>query len=182
MCCSASLTYIYCANVHTPAPVCSVRCSVRQCTAVCCSVLQRVAHLYSLHKFSDASASLLQCIVVCGSVLHSAAVCCITSHIYIHRANFQTPTQALLPPRHVQTHCNVCKCVALCCSVLHYVAHIYSPRQFSDANASPSFAMSRADALGPAPTQSSSSSSFSSSMVLRRSPSNCCGCCSEDAV
>jgi len=79
-------------------------------SAVCCSVLQRVA----------VCCSVLQCAAVCCNVLVCVAVC--------HRHN-----QRLYPRRWHRSHastmlqcvavcCSVLQCVAVCCSVLQRVA------------------------------------------------------------
>jgi len=73
-------------------------CSVLQCVAVCCSVLQYVTafcknwnHLFGAHlpQRTCAHEAMLQCVAVCCSVLQCAAVCC-----------------------------SVLQCVAVCCTVL----------------------------------------------------------------
>jgi len=59
--------------------VCHSACSVLQCVAVCCSVLQHTTevgmHSGALHCVA-VCCSVLQCDVVCCSVLRYVAVCC----------------------------------------------------------------------------------------------------------
>jgi len=55
-----------------------------QCVAVCCSVLQCVAHHYTvLIARSKGLLKLVQCVAVCCSVLQCVAVCCSVLHIII---------------------------------------------------------------------------------------------------
>ena len=49
---------------------------VRECVAVCCSVLQYVAVCCSVLQCVAVCCSVLQCVVVCCSVLQCVAVCC----------------------------------------------------------------------------------------------------------
>jgi len=53
----------------------AVCCSVLQCVAVCCSVLQCVAVCCSVLQCAAVCCCVLQCVAVCCSVLHCGAVC-----------------------------------------------------------------------------------------------------------
>jgi len=95
----------------------SRNCSVLQCVAVCCKLLQFVvAECYSvllcdavrmlfLHDLSIAvCCSVLQCVAMCCNVLQCVAVCC-------------SVLQCV-----VAVCCSVLQCVAVCCCVLLCVA------------------------------------------------------------
>jgi len=76
-------------HTHTP-PTTYTRVWVTPCVAVCCSVLQGVAHAHkSYNTHVHESRSVLQCVAVCCSVLQCVAV-----------------------------YCSVLQCIAVCCSVL----------------------------------------------------------------
>ena len=61
---------------------------------------------------------MLQCIVVCCSVLQCVAVCCSLRHTST-RESVYANTSVL---QCVAVHCSVLQCVAVHCSVLQYVA------------------------------------------------------------
>ena len=61
----------------------AVRCSVLQCVAVCCSVLQCVAMYCNVLQCVAACCSVLQCVAVCCSVLQCVAVCYICIRLFV---------------------------------------------------------------------------------------------------
>ena len=83
-----------------------------QCVAVCGSVLHCMA----------VCGSVWQCVAVCGSVLQYAAVCCSVSHF------FGGSGIAFAANSEIDTVFN-CDACALCCSVLQCVAVRYSVLQ-----------------------------------------------------
>ena len=83
-------------------------CSVLQCVAVCCSVLQ--SDEYAVHHHVQLLGQRL-CVAVCCSVSQFVAVCCSQLNmLFIIMFSFMT---------------NVCvlQCVAVCCSVLQSVEY-----------------------------------------------------------
>jgi len=96
-------------------------CSVLQCVAVCCSVLQRVTdggvRLCHMCARTLLHCSVLQCVAVCCSVLQFVAVCC---------SVLQRVTDGGVRVCHMCArtllHCSVLQCVAVCYSVLQCVA------------------------------------------------------------
>jgi len=83
-------------------------CSVLQCVAVCCSVLQRVA-VYARR------------VAVCCSVMHCAPVCCSMCQVTRMETRYDT--------HYNQQHSYVLQRVAACCSVLQCVAVSYPINQ-----------------------------------------------------
>ena len=84
----------------------AVRCSVLQCVAVCCSVLQPVRDALCLILNESCS----QCVAVCCSVLQCVAVCC----------SVLQPVRDVLClilnescSQYVAVHCSVLQCFAL---------------------------------------------------------------------
>ena len=89
-------------------------CSVSQCVAVCCSVLQlRNYHIRSRSKASGLLICMLQCVAVRCSVLQCVAVrCCVLQCVAVCCSALQC----------VAVHCKALQCVAVRCSVLQCVA------------------------------------------------------------
>ena len=109
-------------------------CSVLQCVAVRCSVLQTYIHTWHLVLQSVAvCSSVLQCVqcvadvhthsascvAVCCSVLQCVAVCCSVLHCV---ADIHTHSVSC-----VAVCCSVLQCVAVCCSVLQTYIHTRHP-------------------------------------------------------
>jgi len=106
----------------------------RRCVAVCCSVLQCVAVLPATkYARSINSDGVLQCVPLCCSVLHDAAVCCsaLQSVVVCCRACSVLQYVSMLPLTvdvlalslddvfpYVAERCIFLQCVAVCCSVL----------------------------------------------------------------
>jgi len=89
----------------------AVCCSVLQCAAVCCSVLQCVCGVFAV------CCSVLQCVAVC------AAVCC--SVLQCVTVCWATCACRAVPCAYVSISCVCCsvlQCVAVCCSVLQCAA------------------------------------------------------------
>ena len=120
-----------------------------QCVAVCCSVLQCVAHINqeNLKSRSQVSylrvtshmcntnrsytarieigeskvcCSVLQCVAVCCSVLQCVHICATQSTLTQH---ISTPIILTYEDREIQS---VLQCVAVCCSVFQCVAVSYT--------------------------------------------------------
>jgi len=92
------------------------KCSVLQCVAVCCSVLQWPP----LQNVSCPPLYILQCIAVCCSVLQYVAVCCSVLHCMCRVLHY-TFCSAL---QCVAVCCSMLQCVAVCCSGLHYMCRV----------------------------------------------------------
>jgi len=107
-----------------------IRNHIYQCVAVCCNVLQCVAHTYMCstsskqspsphHKlqlqYTSVCCSVFQCVAVFSSVLQCVAVCCsriCVFHIFETKSFASSKTAPSI-------YISVLQCVAVCCSVLH---------------------------------------------------------------
>ena len=109
---------------------CSVRCSVLQCLAVCCSV--DTCRLFLPGSRAAECCSVLQCLAVCCSVLQSVAVCCRV---------LQSVAECCRVLQCVAVCCSVLQCVAVCCSVLQcvafYLACAYQHLKFGTSHFTP---------------------------------------------
>ena len=93
--------------------VCCLCCSVFQCVAACCSVLQTDDR--SKIRRCSIVLHVLQCVAECCSVLPCVAV---------RRKSTIAPSSAAVRCsvlQHVSVCCSVLQCVAVCCSVLQRV-------------------------------------------------------------
>jgi len=89
----------------------AVWCSVVQCGVVCCSVLQWVAVRFRVFQ-CDAS-GFFRCVAVCCSGLRSVVECCSV----MPRGSFSAPCS-----RVGALFCSILRCVAVCCSMLQCVS------------------------------------------------------------
>jgi len=106
VCCS--MFEVYCSDLH-----------VKQCVAVCCSVLQSVLQCVTV------CCSVLQCVAVCCSVLQCVAVCCsvlLTTNQRILRCGVsagEAIAALICTLQHSATHCNILQHTATRCNTLH---------------------------------------------------------------
>ena len=116
------------ANADFSAISVAVWCSVLQCVAVCCSVMQKSAHdtRHSLKLTSLQFA--LQCVAVCCSVLQCVSVCCSvlqcvaeigTRQVTFANANFSRLQQST-------SHCSTVQHTAAHCNTLQHTATHYN--------------------------------------------------------
>jgi len=90
-------------------------CSVLQCVAVSCSVLQRVSQRHS-RETHPVCCSVLQCVVVCYRVLPCVIVCCSLLHcVALCCSVLQCAVLCCNAMQRLSMCCNVLKCVAVCC-------------------------------------------------------------------
>jgi len=122
--CSALQCVAVCCRALQCVAVC---CSVLHSVAACCRMLQRVVVRCSALQSVAVRCSMLQCVAVHWSVLQYVTkcvavcheVCCSMSHL--HWGETTPRAQAQYQPW-VAMYSRALHCVALCCSVLQYVA------------------------------------------------------------
>ena len=110
-------------------------CSVLWCVAVSCGMLRCVAVCCSMLQYVAVCCSVLQCAAVCRSALQRKIVLlicvpwlthmCAMMHSYVCRNTFRYKPNTVCTARHMV------QCVAVCCSVLQFVAgcsehHVHS--------------------------------------------------------